>query len=95
MFQWDFMFGHQGSSGNPAWALSQGYAPTGYPVGAPVSYQTYRQLPGWDLHPPMILRRQGALSKRVMTEAGKPPFLSPIPRIRTETSAQTQRPSRY
>ena len=39
--------------------LSRGSGPAGYPAKPLVSYQTYRQLSGWNL-PPLVLRAVGA-----------------------------------
>jgi hypothetical protein len=43
----------------PRRPLSRGFDPTGYPAKPLVSYQTYRQLSGWNL-PPLVLRAFGA-----------------------------------
>ncbi len=40
--------------GHPKWPLSQGSGPARYRTKPLVSYQTYRQLSGWDFHPPVI-----------------------------------------
>jgi hypothetical protein len=39
--------------------LSRGFAPTGCPAVALVSYQINRQLSGWNL-PPLVIRAVGA-----------------------------------
>jgi hypothetical protein len=49
-----------GSLNRPKPPLSRGFSPTGYPAKPLVSYQTYRQLSGWNL-PPLALRAVGAL----------------------------------
>ncbi|MGI4808007.1 MAG: hypothetical protein ACRYF2_07855 [Janthinobacterium lividum] len=38
----------------PRWPLSRGFGPTVYPAKRLVSYQTYRQLSGWNLLPRML-----------------------------------------
>jgi hypothetical protein len=43
----------------PRRTLSRGFSPTGYPAKPLLSYQTYRQLSGWNL-PPLVLRAVGA-----------------------------------
>jgi hypothetical protein len=43
----------------PRRPLSRGFGPTGCPAKPLVSYQTYRQLSGWNL-PPLALRAVGA-----------------------------------
>jgi hypothetical protein len=43
----------------PRRPLSRGFGPNGYPAKPLVSYQTYRQLSGWNL-PPLVLRAFGA-----------------------------------
>jgi hypothetical protein len=39
---------------HPKWPLSQGSSPARYRAEPLVSYQTYRQLSGWDFHPLVI-----------------------------------------
>ena len=48
-----------GSLNRPRRPLSRGFGPPGYPTKPLVSYQVYRQLPGWNL-PPLVNRAVGA-----------------------------------
>gem|GEM_PF-6464395 len=45
--------------GHPRWPLSQGFGPARRRPKPLVSYQTYRQLSGWDFHP-LVIRAVGA-----------------------------------
>jgi hypothetical protein len=48
-----------GSLGRQKRPLSRGFSPASHPTKPLVSYQVYRQLPGWDL-PPLATRAIGA-----------------------------------
>ena len=43
-----------GSLNRPRRPLSRGFSPASHPAKPPASYQTYRQLSGWILPPPVI-----------------------------------------
>ena len=51
-----------GSLNRPRRPLSRGFDPVGYPTKPLVSYQSYRQFPGWIL-PPLAIRALGAHCK--------------------------------
>ena len=57
--------------------LSRGFGPTGYPAKPLVSYQTYRQLSGWNL-PPLVLRAFGAHVESRTGAVAMPRFPSPL-----------------
>src|SRR5271169_5018837 len=57
--------------------LSRGSSPAGYPTEPLVSYQTNRQLSGWNL-PPLVIRAFGAHGQKRRFDA--PPTTSGLPR---------------